>query len=179
MPILSNHARRRGVTPHVKTIPHHVTRCCRKELIANQAKAVRPRPRRKGTTLSELTDPVRRFIADNINSVAQLEVLLLLRQDPQRAWNAEDVARSLYSGQTLIAAHLADWESRGFFAAAPDQPGCFRYAPASPELDALADGLAEAYKVRRVSVITAIYSRPVDKVRTFADAFRLRKGEQK
>lgn len=129
--------------------------------------------------MSELTDPIRRFISDSINSVAQLEVLLLLKQNPDRAWNAEEVARSLYTGQTLIGAHLADWASRGLFAPMPDQPGFYRYAPASPELAELVDQLAEAYKVRRVSVITAIYSQPVDKVRTFADAFRLRKGEQK
>jgi hypothetical protein len=129
--------------------------------------------------LSELTDPIRRFIADSINSVAQLEVLLLLKQDPQRAWNAEEVARSLYTGETLIAAHLADWAARELVAPLPDQPGFYRYAPSSTALAELVDHLAEAYKVRRVSVITEIYSQPVDKVRTFADAFRLRKGEQK
>jgi hypothetical protein len=30
---------------------------------------------------------------------------------------------------------------------------------------------------RRVTVINSIYSKPIDKIRTFADAFRLRKDE--
>jgi hypothetical protein len=45
--------------------------------------------------LSELNERIQRFIAENIASVAQLEVLLLLKQNPDRAWNAEDVARAL------------------------------------------------------------------------------------
>ena len=45
----------------------------------------------------------------------------------------------------------------------------------SNELDELVGSLEKVYEERRVSVITLIYSKPVDKVRTFADAFRLRK----
>lgn len=129
--------------------------------------------------MSELTDPIRRFIAENIASVAQLEVLLLLRANPERTWTAEDVARSLYTGEPLIAAQLADWATRGLLISPDGKPESYRYAPATPELGELVSGLAEAYRVRRVSVITTIYTQPVDKVRTFADAFRLRKGDQK
>ena len=129
--------------------------------------------------MSELTEPIQRFIAENIASVAQLEVLLLLKDSSERVWTVEEVARSLYTGETLIAAHLADWETRGLLASEPNPPGAYRYSPSTPELAQLVIGLAEAYRARRVSVITEIYSKPVDKVRTFADAFRLRKGDQK
>ena len=129
----------------------------------------------KGKTLGQLDDRLQRFIVENIASVAQLEVLLLLKQHPQRAWNAEDVARALYTGPTLIGAELADWESRGLLVSQPDQPGHYRYAPRSPELADTVNKLEQAYKERRVAVITDIYSKPVDKIRTFADAFRIRK----
>jgi hypothetical protein len=129
----------------------------------------------KGKTLSQLDDRLQRFIVENIASVAQLEVLLLLKQHPDRAWNAEDVARALYTGPTLIAAELADWAARGLLVAQSEQPGHYRYAPRSQELVETVNDLAEAYKERRVAVITSIYSKPVDKIRTFADAFRIRK----
>jgi hypothetical protein len=35
------------------------------------------------------------FIHDHIHSVGQLEVLLLLRQHPERTWSPEDVSQAL------------------------------------------------------------------------------------
>ena len=131
--------------------------------------------RGKGETLSELIDRVQRFIAENISSVTQLEVLLLLKGHPEQSWNADEVARALYAGPTLLADELAAWLSRGLLEVEPDRPEAYRYAPRTQELAALVDALEEAYKSRRVSVITAIYSKPTDKIRTFADAFRIRK----
>ena len=129
----------------------------------------------KGAPLDELDDEVRGFIAEHIGSVAQLEVLLLLKQHPDQAWDAEQVARALYAGATLLADELADWCTRGLLDEAPDKPGAYRYVPRSPELAAIVERTEDAYKNRRVSVITAIYSKPIDKLRTFADAFRIRK----
>jgi hypothetical protein len=53
----------------------------------------------------------------------------------------------------------------------------FRYQPASEELDRMLAELGALYERRRVAVITQIYSNPVRKVQTFADAFRLRREE--
>lgn len=128
----------------------------------------------KGKTLGELDDHLLRFIAEHISSVAQLEVLLLLKEHPGQDWNAEQAARALYAQAAPIADELAGWRSRGLLALAPDMPGAYRYAPQTPEAAAVVDALQDAYKNRRVSVITAIYSKPADKIRTFADAFRIR-----
>lgn len=131
----------------------------------------------KGETLSELADDIQRFIAENISSVVQIEVLLLLKAHPQQSWTADEVARALYAGATLLADELAAWRSRGLLEAAPDRPDAYRFAPQTPHLATVVETLEEAYKNRRVSVITAIYSKPVDKIRTFADAFRIRKEQ--
>lgn len=141
--------------------------------LAGQSRRWRP----KGETLSELADDIQRFIAENISSVAQLEVLLLLKAHPQQSWNADEVATALYAGSTLLADELAAWRSRGLLEVAPDRPDAYRFAPRTPDMAAVVETLEEAYKNRRVSVITAIYSKPVDKIRTFADAFRIRKEQ--
>jgi DNA-binding MarR family transcriptional regulator len=127
--------------------------------------------------LNGLPDEVREFITANINSVAQLEVLLLLRRESGVAWSAEDVARALYTTPEMMAAQLAELETRGLLRKTSGSADVYSYAPSTPQLAAAVDLLANLYKERRVTVITTIYAEPVDSVRTFADAFRLRKDK--
>lgn len=126
--------------------------------------------------MNGLPDDVRRFIAGNITSVAQLEVLFLLREDRQREWSMEEVSRALYAAAGGMAEPLNDLVAKGlaYLAHAPEPR--FRYRPETDsELDALIGRLAECYNERRVSVISLIYAEPIDKARSFADAFRIRK----
>ena len=53
----------------------------------------------------QLPDDVQRFIIEHINSVEQLEALLLVRSDPARVWTTEEVSHALY---TPIAAWFAE-----------------------------------------------------------------------
>jgi hypothetical protein len=122
----------------------------------------------------EFPADVGRFITDHLDSVAQLEVLLLLRGDPARGWSTEDVSAALRMTTDMAREQLKVLADRGVLARLPDGVS-HSYAPATPELRGLIDKLATVYDERRVTVITMIYSKPVDKVRTFADAFRLRK----
>jgi len=127
---------------------------------------------------------VRALIAQRIDSVAQLEVLLLLHADPARAWPADEVARELRIEPAGAQTQLDDLVRRGLVratatppAAAPPggaAPQRFAYGPASGHLSSTVDALARAYADRRVAVISLIYSKPPDPVRTFADAFRFR-----
>jgi hypothetical protein len=119
---------------------------------------------------------VRRLIADSIDSVEQLEILLLLLQRPERTWSAESVARELRVSSLSAGDRLEDL-SRDALLARVKGSDEYRYAPASAELNEAVKGLATAYTERRVTVINLIFSKPVDKIRTFADAFRLRKKE--
>ncbi|MBW3541352.1 MAG: hypothetical protein KY476_13880 [Planctomycetes bacterium] len=123
----------------------------------------------------EFSDDVKQFLSEHISSVAQLEVLLLLRAQREREWTASEVSKALYTTPDMAAEQLAELAGRGLLARGDGAETKYRYWPASPELDAQAGLLDTAYKERRVAVITAIYSQPLDKVRTFADAFRLRK----
>lgn len=122
----------------------------------------------------EIPDTIRHFITENFNSVEQLEALLLLRADPERAWDAVQLSQALYTQPEAAAMRLADLRGRGFLAA-EGTPARYRYRPAPPELARQVDLLADVYRERRVTVITLIYSRPADPAQAFADAFRLRK----
>jgi DNA-binding HxlR family transcriptional regulator len=120
--------------------------------------------------------PVRQFIADHIDSVMQLEVLLLLAAERQRAWTANDLAELLRIDPTWVDAQLRAMAAAGLVAQQAD-PAAFRFDPRTPELAQAVDELAKTYADRRVTVIGLIFAKPMDKIRSFADAFRIRKDK--
>lgn len=120
-------------------------------------------------------EEIRQFLAEHISSVAQLEVLLLLRGEPDRAWTADEVSTALATTSEMATEQLSDLQNRGLVASTAGNSPAWQYKPATAELDERVGRLDQTYNERRVAVITVIYSQPLDKVRTFADAFRLRK----
>lgn len=123
-------------------------------------------------------DAVGRFIAQHIHSVEQLEVLLLLLRSGAREWTAGEVSRELSSHPHSAESRLLDLRARGLVDAREDgQELRYRYAP-PPGTDEIIAALALLYAERRVSVITAIFAKPIDSVRTLADAFRVRPPER-
>lgn len=118
------------------------------------------------------------FLAGHIDSVEQLEVLLLLRQSAEQRWTAETVAAALYGQPTSIARRLASLAEHSLLAVEPGPPLTYRYAPTPASRDDMVRCVAEVYRERRVAVITAIASRPMDNVRAFSDAFRVRRPKE-
>jgi len=121
-----------------------------------------------------LPDDVHRFIYQHVASVEQLEVLLLARRSP-RTWSAQDMARELYSHPSSIAGRFQALRAAGLMRETAS--GDFQYAPISAELDASVARVDDAYRERRVAVISAIASRSVENMKAFSDAFRIRKKE--
>ncbi|HEY9217309.1 MAG TPA: hypothetical protein VIO94_04620 [Phenylobacterium sp.] len=112
------------------------------------------------------------FIREHIRSVWALELLLLLRRQPDRAWTQDDLVRELRASATLIASNLEALERAALIVREED--GRCRYAPAAPALARLCDELELAYRERPVALINVIAS-PADKLQSLADAFRIRK----
>ena len=133
--------------------------------------------RRHATSLPQDPIPqnVRSFIHDYIESVVQVEVLLLLYARPGRDFTSADVAAELRIEPSGAEAQLADLSGRGILAKAP--AGSYRWAPRSAEAESAVAGLARAYGDRRVSVIGLIYAKPAGQLQSFADAFRIRKDK--
>jgi hypothetical protein len=122
----------------------------------------------------EFPADIKQFIADQIDSVAELELLLLLRNDPSKEWTPQEAGKALYASADGISMQMAALHSKRLLAAGTGEP-TYVYRPANAELSGQVDRLADLYCHRRVAVITAIYTKPIDKIRSFADAFRLRK----
>jgi len=121
------------------------------------------------------------FLADHIDTVLELELLLLLRAQPARNWSAADLANQLKIDPAFAAAQLDKFHQRKLLArdaaGADQQSFAYRYAPAAPQLDATVVAVAAAYVSHRVSIIGLIFSKPTSTLKTFADAFRIRKDK--
>jgi hypothetical protein len=125
---------------------------------------------------SGIPEGVRRFLLQCIDSVEQLEVLLHLHRRPEEPWTAESIAQALYSNPASIADRLAGLYSDGLLTLTSSS--AYRYQPKTAELDEIVSQLAETYQQRRVAVITVIASKPMENVRAFSEAFRLRKKDK-
>lgn len=138
-------------------------------------------------TDADCPQPVQAFIASNIDSVVQLEVLLLLYATPDRSWTGDLIGRELRIDPAWVETQLAQLCSRGLLQCTD---GAYQYKPATPALHDAVVGLAKAYADRRVTVISLIYSKPptppppttpmetpTDPLKSFLDAFRLRKDD--
>lgn len=111
------------------------------------------------------------FVREHVGSVWALELLLLLKRDPQRCWTPGELVAELRASSVLVADNLQKFERGGLVA--PDDGGCFRYRPAIPALDELAARLERAYRERPVAIVSFI-ARPKDPVQGLADAFKFR-----
>lgn len=104
----------------------------------------------------EIPDHVSRLIAERIDSVPQLEALLLFREYRARTWTAAQASARLYVSKTVAAQILGALAQRELLAVDGES---FRYAPASPELEASVDALAAAYSHHLVAVTELVHAK--------------------
>ncbi len=109
--------------------------------------------------MNEIPMDVARFIEENLETVDQLRVLLLLQAGPGQDWRAEEVSRQLYLTVPDAAGHLAKLASRGFVSPSQGPPLAYRYEPRTDEIAAMGRRLAQFDRERPVTLINLLYSR--------------------
>ncbi len=124
---------------------------------------------------SHIPDEARRLIADRIPSAEMLEILLLLAGAAERGWTADEVSRQVFTVPAAAIASLEGLVGQGLAASDGAANPVYRFAPATPELERQVAALAAAYRQSRVAVIQLVFARPSDPLRSFADAFRMRR----
>jgi hypothetical protein len=117
---------------------------------------------------------IRRLIDEYIDSVEKLEILLLLHRTRPRQWRPAAISAELRTSEHSAALRLAELAAVGLAQATGEPVTTYAFAGEADAQAAVAK-LAAVYDERRVSVITAIFSKPHSSVRTFADAFRWKK----
>lgn len=120
----------------------------------------------------ELAPDILNLIRAAITSVWTLEVLLLVSGTPRQEWEEAELVRELRASPMIVREGLASLIAVG--AVARDGRGRLAYA-ASGDLDGAVRQLADAFQDRPMTVIKAISEAPDERIRTFADAFRLKR----
>lgn len=116
---------------------------------------------------NEIRKEVKDFVFQYIDSVEQLEILLLLGASPDKIWTADEVHNTLRSNKAsvekrlnlLATQKLIDKHEHGF-----------QFKPDGSEKNEVIYQLASVYKVHRYRIYELIFS-PMKKARDIAEAF--------
>ena len=111
---------------------------------------------------------VTHFIRECIDRLETLDVLLLVQSARTRAWTVRQVSDEMRSSPLAVESALQTLHSRGLLEKDED---AFVFRPRSAELDEKTSRLAACYREKRMAVITTIFSRPNEAIRSFAEAF--------
>lgn len=125
---------------------------------------------------AQFSDEFCRFLQTTLPSVDAAELLLLLARDPARWWSVPEIVAALRPApltEADVTRVLEALQGRGLVAQGPDRR--VQYRPGSEELAGYVRTLAQAYSERPVTLIRVIYALRDSKIRSFADAFKLRK----
>jgi hypothetical protein len=114
---------------------------------------------------------IRKFIARHIDSVGQLEALLLLRAVPGEAWEVARVAGRLYVGEQEATEMLERLCHSGLLVRTDR---AYRYCCKTEDLRRMVDELASLYARQLIPITNMIHAKS-RRIRQFADAFRFRK----
>jgi hypothetical protein len=124
---------------------------------------------------AEIPERVLAFVRERIDSVPELETLLLLSAYPAKIWTPGEVAARVYVREDRAADILAVLQRRRLVAPAGGQPDQFVFRTADEtELELIAE-LDLAYRSNLIALATFIHEKAPASVREFARAFDLKK----
>jgi hypothetical protein len=123
-----------------------------------------------------MTGDLLAFVQASFRSVWSLELLLALYREPERSWSRADLVAELRSSEAVVSQSVDSLMAAGLIVLGED--GSVAYRPAGREEDALIAELADVYRRKPSTVRRAIVQSSSDKLQTFADAFKVRKGPQ-
>jgi DNA-binding FadR family transcriptional regulator len=124
-----------------------------------------------------LPSELRVFLHTCIESIAQVELLLLMRGS-ERMRTARDIASEL--GVTVAAARrdVEILAARGLLEVRVGEEIAYRYRPKSDDLARYCDLLAQYYITSRQTVLGFVAAESRLSIKRFADAFKLRDREE-
>jgi hypothetical protein len=123
---------------------------------------------------------VQRFVLDRIDSIAQLEAILMMRNAPDTWWPSSTLAERLYIADQTCRSELDVLCQNGLVVAREEDIGwSYRYAPSNGELREFVDRLVYYYSHHLVPISNLIHGKPRTRIHEFADAFALKKKDGK
>ena len=124
-----------------------------------------------------MTPEAEELVERAVDTIYQIEILMLLRRSPDRYWCVEEIAAELRMTFTTVASSVSRLHVNGLLAAGDANPVAYayRYEPRSLVLHAGVESLALVYEADPLPVLKAVLNKPPRALRTFSDAFVLRR----
>lgn len=119
----------------------------------------------------QISESVKRFVREQIQTVPKLEVLLLLHREQSRSFSPAEVANELGLESDTALEQLVALETIGLIETNSNKSN-YQYHPANKKLGSIVDRLAIAYPKQRVPILSAILAEEPHKVRRFVEAFK-------
>lgn len=119
-----------------------------------------------------VSDELRSFILKRIDSVAQIEALLLIRSDPRSQWNATRLAQRLYISESEAADALSRLCASELLTCLNE---IYRLEGVPEENRTLIEQLLKVYSQHLIPITNLVHSK-ARRIGSFADAFKFRKG---
>ena len=120
-------------------------------------------------------EQIDRFIVDEIDSVPQLEALLLIWNRRPRTWTSADLSRELYVSPDFAQGILRYLAQHHFIAEVEEKTGCYTLQLRSEETEDLLSALDKVYRRELVRISNLIHEKTSRALRDFASAFRFKK----
>lgn len=125
-------------------------------------------PEQEGTLPPEL----RAFLHSCIDSIQQVELLLLMRGS-ERARTARDIAAELGIPVPAARHDVESLTARGLLEVKVGEEIAYRYKPKTEDLAKYSDQLAQYYITARHAVLGFVAAESRRSIKRFSDAFRL------
>jgi hypothetical protein len=128
---------------------------------------------------NELPYRVIRFVRDHVETLEQLEVLVLLSNSPERWWDAAAVAEALGLNVTIARDALERFASHNLLAISITTDVRYQLQPGTAMLRDASDAFAVACRTRRSAIFRLVTDTQQRAMHDFADAFRLRRHDDR
>ena len=126
---------------------------------------------------NELPAGLRAFIHSCIESIEQIELLLLMRGS-ERFRSARDIASELRVAISVARRDVETLAARGLLEVHVGEEITYRYRPKSDDLARYCDLLAQYYITSRQAVLGFVAAESRLSIKRFSDAFKLRVPEK-
>jgi hypothetical protein len=124
----------------------------------------------------DFPEELQSFIQEAIPTLDAAELLLLLAAVPDREHSIDSIVEAMHPTvitDTAVRRYLQQFHAQGLVRVREND--AFQYAPATPELDEAVRTLTRVFNQRPVTLVRVIYAPKDEKIRSFAEAFRIKK----
>lgn len=124
----------------------------------------------------QISEKLKRFIREHLHSVYTLETLLLFHRNQEQGFRAGDIALELGFEEDVAQDQISRLVSIRVIKQSEDDHLVYIYGPSDDYDRTPVDSLSTAYSKHRVPILSLILADRSDRIRLFAEAFRLIRG---